>query len=88
VGIARQILENLIWAAKWWFGIDDPFGLAGLEAQRLESRRFGQRFQRSTELEFPLLEGSAQMNQKPLPKNRLRTFTGRKNDLRQEIQRD
>ena len=41
VGIAGQILENLIWAAKWWFGIDNPFRAAGLEAQGLESRWFG-----------------------------------------------
>jgi len=66
VGIAGQILENLIGAAKWWFGIDDPFRLAGLETQRLESRWFGKRFQMSTELEFALLEGAAQVSQKPL----------------------
>ena len=50
VGVAGQILENLLWPSEGGFGVNYPFQMTGLLTQSLKGRWLGQRLQFAVEL--------------------------------------
>ncbi len=60
MGVARQILEQVVGALERWFGVDVPLGAAGLGQQRLERLVAFQRRGFSLELQLAVSPGLLQ----------------------------
>jgi len=64
VRIAGEVIEHLLGAPKWRFGINDPFGMAALSKGFGEDPRLGKILERTVKLQLALLEGPAQAFEK------------------------
>ena len=53
MGVAAEIVEDLLGAAERSFGVDDPFGLAQRSQMGGEGRRLGERGEVSEEVQAP-----------------------------------
>ena len=56
VSVACQVLENMLWATEWWFGINDPVVAKQSAKKGVEGFLLHQRFEPAGQAEFAFLE--------------------------------
>jgi len=78
MGVAGQILQHLLCAAKGWLGVDDPVGSNRLIKQAVEGLAVGVLAQHAEETELSATKGLLQSSDELAAKDTLRTRTGRK----------
>lgn len=67
VGVAGEVLEDVVGVLEWRFGIDDPLGLSGTLEVGVEGCRACEWGEVTVELERSLLEGMLQLGQELAP---------------------
>lgn len=57
MGIACEVVKDVLGSAEWWFGVDHPVVAPGLSEKSLEGEGVAKRSEGAVELERPLLKG-------------------------------
>lgn len=78
MGVAAEILQDVLGPAKGTFGVDDPVTLVGAAQERAEELGLSQCFQLPMKAEPALLEGISQCFGKLVAKDFTQHFDGKK----------
>jgi hypothetical protein len=66
--VSAKVLQDLLGAAKWWFGVNNPFGVLGRCQVFCKGDSIAQAIQRVEESEFTAIKGLSQQFKKQAPK--------------------
>ena len=69
VRVSRQVLEYLLWSARWRFGVHDPLGSGAGPELELELARVSQEGELPMERKPSSVEGTAKQSQQLSPKH-------------------
>ena len=66
--VSAKVFQDLLGAAKWWFGLNNPFGVLGRCQVICKCDSIAQAIQRVEESEFTAIKGLSQQFKKQAPK--------------------